>query len=42
MIVGLLKTALATDVVGYSRRWGENEQGSLAALKASRRESENQ
>jgi class 3 adenylate cyclase len=33
-----LTTILATDVVGYSRLMGEDEAGTLAALKKHRRE----
>ena len=33
-----LAAVLAADVAGYSRLMGENEEGTLAALKAIRRE----
>jgi adenylate cyclase len=33
-----LAAILATDVVGYSRLMGEDEEGTLAALRAIRRE----
>jgi adenylate cyclase len=33
-----LAAILAADVVGYSRLMGQNEAGTLAALKAHRRE----